>query len=386
MESTVSLIPEVFTGSRSPDAYEALPSGDEPASKLFVADALSNPQHVKFALKGCLAATLCYIVYTSLGEPEISTAVVTCVLTALTTIGASRQKQVLRLSGALAGGIVGIAALVFILPYLDSIGGFTVLFLAVTIPAAWISTSSPRLSYFGVQLALAFYLMNLQEFKVQTSLAVARDRILGILLGLLVMWLVFDQLWGASAASAMKKAFISVLRLLAQLEREPRSTDIPAAIERGDSLRETINEAFDNVRAVADGVLFEFGPTRQQDLALSDKIRQWQPQLRLLFLTRIVLLRYRLQLPGFELPEPVRLAQLEFDDRLAATLDGMADRMEGKGPEVRENLEDSLERLEQTTLTCCPELPKEALATPLQTFLPLCRRIESLTSALDKEI
>jgi hypothetical protein len=35
-------------------------------------------------------------------------------------------------------------------------------------------------------------------------------------------------------------------------------------------------------------------------------------------------------------------------------LDGMADRMEGKGLEVRENLEDSLERLEQTTLTCCP--------------------------------
>jgi multidrug resistance protein MdtO len=108
--------------------------------------------------------------------------------------------------------------------------------------------------------------------------------------------------------------------------------------------------------------------------------------LRLLFLTQIALLKYRLQLPGFELPEPVRLAEQDFDNRLAKTLDAMADRTEGKGPEVRENLEDSLERLEQTTLTCCPESPKEALATPLQTFLPLCRRIESLTSALDKEI
>ena len=31
-------------------------------------------------------------------------------------------------------------------------------------------TSSPRLSYFGLQMALAFYLINLQEFKIQTSL------------------------------------------------------------------------------------------------------------------------------------------------------------------------------------------------------------------------
>jgi hypothetical protein len=53
-----------------------------------------------------------------------------------------------------------------------------------------------------------------------------------------------------------------------------------------------------------------------QALALRDRIRRWQPRLRLLFLTRIALLKYRLQLPGFELPEPVRLAQEEFDSRL----------------------------------------------------------------------
>jgi len=173
---------------------------------------------------------------------------------------------------------------------------------------------------------------------------------------------------------------------LAQLVREPLSNDLRVAIERSYSLRETINENLDKVRALADGVLFEFGPSRQQDLALRDRIRRWQPQLSLLFVTRIALLKYRLQLPGFELPEAVRLAQQEFDNRLAKTLDGMADRMEGKGPEVRENLQDSFERLEQTTLICCSELPKEALAAQLQTFLPLSRRIQSLTSTLDKEI
>lgn len=139
-------------------------------------------------------------------------------------------------------------------------------------------------------------------------------------------------------------------------------------------------------RALADGVLFEFGPSRQQDLALRDRIRCWGPQLRLLFLTRIALLKYRLRLPGFELPEPVSSAQQEFDDRLAKTLDSMADRLEDNGSGARENLEDSLERLQQITSTCCPELPKDSLTDQLSAFLALSRRIESLASALDKEI
>jgi hypothetical protein len=52
----------------------------------------------------------------------------------------------------------GMGAQVFVLPYLDSIAGFTVLFAVVTAISAWIATASARLSYLGVQLALAFYL------------------------------------------------------------------------------------------------------------------------------------------------------------------------------------------------------------------------------------
>src|SRR5262249_3716801 len=158
--------------------------------------------------------------YTSLDWSGISTAVVTCVLTALTTIGASRQKQVLRISGAIVGGFIfGMGAQIFILPYIDSIGGFTVLFVTVTFVEAWFATSSPRLSYFGVQLALAFFFVNLQEFGIETSLTPPRDRVVGILLGLFMMWLMFDQLWGAPAVVEMKNVFISLLRSLATLAR-----------------------------------------------------------------------------------------------------------------------------------------------------------------------
>ena len=199
-----------------------------------------------------------------------------------------------------------------------------------------------------------------------------------------MMWLVFDRLWGSSAAVEMRRTYISNLRSLGQLAREP----IPGTEKtwRSDSLRETINTNFDKVRSLADGVLFELGSSRQVDLALRDRIRQWQPQLRTLFVTRLALLKYRLQLPGFELPEPVRVAQQDFDNQLARLLDGMADRMEGEPADGTDHFEGAFERLEQTVRICCSEGPQELLTAEMQTFLALSRNIENVTASLDKEI
>jgi len=325
------------------------------------------------------------VIYNAIAWPGISTAVTTCLLTALSTIGSSRQKQLLRITGAAVGGfLVGMGSQIFILPYLDSIAGFVVLFVAVTALSSWFMTSSPRLSYFGIQVALAFFLVNVSEFKMQTSLAAARDRVVGILLGLFIMWLVFDQLWGAPAAIEMRRTFISNLRLLAHLAREPLSPDRKTAIARSLALGETINANLDKVRALADGVLFEFGPSREQDLAVRDRIRQWQPTLRMLFITRIVLWRYRAGLPGFDLPEAMQPAQQEFDNRLATALDGLADRMDGKGSLQTEDLTTAYRRLEEVARQAAP---KQHQFTPqMRSFLLLSRRISDLSDRLQKAI
>ena len=348
-------------------------------------DSFVNSEHLRFALKGCLAASICYLIYNAIAWPGISTAVTTCLLTALSTIGSSRQKQVLRITGAMVGGfLIGMGAQVFILPYIDSIAGFVLLFVAVTALSSWFMTSSPRLSYFGIQVALAFYLINLNEFKMQISLAVARDRVVGIVLGLSIMWLVFDQLWGAPAAVEMMGTFISNLRLLAQFAREPFSMDPKTAIARSLALRETIHTNLDKVRALADGVLFEFGPSREQDLALRDRIRLWQPNLRMLFITNIVLWRYRARLPGFELPASIQPAQKEFDKRLATALEGMADRMEG-GSTQKEELTTAYAQLEQAARKSSPKQGQQ-LTSQIQSFLTLSRRMAALAERLEEEI
>jgi len=386
MEKTVQLMKAALTGAQPLSVFAPQPSSGGPPPTFFVRDALTNIAHIQFAVKGCLTASLCYIIYNGLAWPGISTAVTTCFLTALSTVGSSRQKQVLRISGALVGGfLIGMGSQVFILPYLDSIAGFTILFAVVTAFASWFMTSSPRLSYFGVQIAVAFYLIHLNSFAIEPSLSIARDRVVGILLGLIMMWLVFDQLGGASAVSDMKRAFLSAVRLLAQFAREPISRDYNVAAERSYSLREALNNNFDGVRASADGVLFEFGPSRLQDLAWRSRFRQWQPQLRLLFITEIALWKYRARLPGFELPHTVGAAQRAFDDELARALEAIADRIEGRPSQV-ELFEESLARLERAVSTYVGSEPQPATADRFQALLSLHRRIESLTSSLQKEV
>jgi len=179
-------------------AFRGQAADSPPASQpLFVADAFSNSQYVGFALRGCLAASICYVVWSAIDWPGLGVCTVTCLIAAPIGIpGSSRQRLTTRLAGLFAGGVIcGIGSQIFVLPSLDSIVGFTLLFAVVSAVAAWFVTSSPRLNYFGRQMALAYYLTMFQGFGASTSLDTSRDRLMGILLGLLVMWLVFDVKW-----------------------------------------------------------------------------------------------------------------------------------------------------------------------------------------------
>jgi len=161
---------------------------------LFVTDAFSNTEYVAFALKGCLAATICYLVWSALAWPGMGVCTVTCVIAApLSTPGSSKQRLITRLSGLLVGGVLcGIGSQIFILPYVDSIVGFTLAFAAVSGAAAWAATSSVQFLYFGRQMALAYYLAIFEGFGINSSLVMSRDRLMGVFLGIIVMWLVFD--------------------------------------------------------------------------------------------------------------------------------------------------------------------------------------------------
>jgi multidrug resistance protein MdtO len=295
IESMVALMPAIFSDENSVDpALEPLEDAPD-TIRIFIPDAFSNPEHLRYVLGGTLAAVLCYIFYVSLDWPGLSTSVTTCVLTALTSVGSSRQKQLLRLLGFALGGIVaGLGAQVFVLPYIDSIGGFTVLFATMTAVAAWLATSSSRLSYAGVQFAFAFYIVHLSDFSIDTSLAVPRDRVLGVLLGITMMWLVFERFFPRSATDEMVRIFVRNVRSMSDLVSFTPSTDDSSAILKVRLLRDDIYRRFGEVNAQADAVPFETGPLRSGDMAARDRIRRWQASLRSFYLLEAPLLQFRL--------------------------------------------------------------------------------------------
>jgi multidrug resistance protein MdtO len=287
-------MPSAFVSESSIDPRLEVLEFAPSSNRIFVPDAFSNPEHLRFVLGGTLAAMICYVLYVSLDWPGISTSVTTCVFTALSSVGTSRQKQVLRIVGAVLGGFVfGMGAQVFILPNIDSIGGFIVLFAAVTAIAAWVSTSSSRLSYVGLQIALAFYLITLSEFRIQTSLTIARDRAIGVLLGTFMMWLVFERLYSQPAGDEMVRVFISNLRLMAEVvNASPAGTDTEAIVKIRRQ-RDLVYRYFNDVNAQADAVPFETGPARAADMAARDRIRRWQASLRTFYLLEAPLIQFR---------------------------------------------------------------------------------------------
>ena len=305
MERTVALMTEVFQRDEIVVGSQNAP-GRGGWRTLFLPDAFQNPEYVRFAFAGCLAASVCYVLYNALDWPGISTSVLTCIVTALTTVGNSLQAQFLRLAGFVAGGLVlGISAQILILPALDSVFGFALFFATATAIAAWFATSSPRLSYFGVQMALAFYFVNLQDAQIQTDLTIARDKVIGVLLGILAMGFIFDRFGTKSDAEQLQKLLVRNVRMLAQLGVCPVVRDRAIAVSQINRLRSQINDNFASLESQADAAQFEFGfrHRREQDVAERERLERAQPALRSIFLLELSLLSRRGR-PEIELTLP----------------------------------------------------------------------------------
>ncbi len=139
------------------------------------------------------------------------------------------------------------------------------MFVSVTWVAAWFITASPRISCFGTQMALAFFLNHLRGPFAQTNLAIARDNVMGIFLGLTVMWLGSDPLGSKPAAVLMQELFATNLTLMAKLAT-PWPKRQRADLRKVRALRDRISQNFNTVNAQADGVLFELGRSRVASL------------------------------------------------------------------------------------------------------------------------
>ncbi|HTV31198.1 MAG TPA: FUSC family protein [Xanthobacteraceae bacterium] len=178
----------------------------------FEKDAFTNPDHVHYALKTTAAAMFCYMLYSLLDWPGIHTCFLTCYAVSLATTAETTEKLTLRISGCLIGAAVGISAMVVVIPSLSSIGALMIVIFFGTLGAAYVAGGGPRISYAGFQIAFAFFLCVVQGPAPAFDLETARDRIIGILIGNIVVYLLFTNLWPVTVGRRVDPAIAALLR------------------------------------------------------------------------------------------------------------------------------------------------------------------------------
>jgi multidrug resistance protein MdtO len=202
-------------GSSTPDRGSAKKPGG-----FFLPDAFTNPEHVQYAVKTTAAAMFCYILYSLLDWPSIHTSFITCYIVSLGTTAETVEKLTLRILGCLVGAAAGIAAIVYLIPSVTSIGGLMIVVFLGSFMSAWIAAGSPRISYAGFQIAFAFFLSVIQGSGPSFDMTIARDRVIGILLGNFVVYILFTYIWPVSVGKRIDPAMAALLRRLSTLLRE----------------------------------------------------------------------------------------------------------------------------------------------------------------------
>src|SRR5262249_12045531 len=162
--------------------------------------------------------------------PGIRTCIVTCMIVALGTEGATIQKGTLRISGAVVGAAMGFLAILLLIPSMESIASLTLLVAAGTAGPGRGLPGSPPHAEAGVQIAFAFYVCVIQGFAPSWHFDTIRDRLVGIFLGNAVITLVFLYVWPTQASGGMWSSLGAALRSMARLatvggDRQPTAAE-----------------------------------------------------------------------------------------------------------------------------------------------------------------
>jgi multidrug resistance protein MdtO len=267
--------------------------------------ASTDPTHLRFGIKVTVAAMICYIIYTALDWPGIHTAFITCCFCALESTGASLRKMSLRIIGCLIGGGLGVISVVYLVPHMESIVSLVLLSAAVTAIAAWVAMGGERIAYAGIQIGFAFHVCLLQNFEPPTKLDAIRDRVVGILLGIVVSALVFRYLWPERAADRLRDSLAVLLRQLAGFVTSP-----------GTENRTALTEQFYSAQQLADQAAFELDFQCPEEVAEKHRLDALLVQAQTHFLNAVAVIptpdiQGRMEISGRLLSVAARLTKAQ---------------------------------------------------------------------------
>ncbi|EEA02306.1 membrane protein-like protein [Burkholderia sp. H160] len=172
-----------------------------------------------------------YLFYLATGWQGIHTIMLSSLIVAQPSLGATSQRGILRIGGAALGSAIALAMVVWVVPRLDGIVGLLLMSLPVIALGAWISAGSERISYAGTQLMFTFGLALLGQFAPTTNLTEIRDRIVGILLGVSISTVVHASISPEAEGEALRQRVGALLRkLAASLRQQEDAISAPNAL------------------------------------------------------------------------------------------------------------------------------------------------------------
>lgn len=225
---TVGLLHQEMGSAGPPDAQS---SGILPRqSWLSEIDWQQNRGTLLWSLKVGLACFAVSLIVISLNADQIDTAILTTIIVADSTLGADYRKSALRILGALFGAILGYLWLILGQPLADTVAGLLATLLPFFAVCAIVAATSPRLNYAGLQTGLAFCMVVFAEQAPESYLGTGWYRVLGILLGILVMGFLDSMLWPArSIDMARQRLRTMVGELRQQFKIKPEGSVLSSA-------------------------------------------------------------------------------------------------------------------------------------------------------------
>jgi multidrug resistance protein MdtO len=311
---TLQAIEETLAGAA---AGQEAHGAAKASRRLLAADAFSNPEYARFALKVTLAVMTCYFAMNIADWPGIHTCVITCFFVALGTVGETIHKATLRFIGCLIGAGLGLGAILLLMPLMTDLGDLLLLLAPVTLLAAWVASGSERISYAGLQISLAFYLVVLQGYGPTIDMYTARDRTIGILFGNLVIFVIFTTIWPVSVADIVRTNLANALEQLAALVGLGARADGEVSQATRSAADMAFGQAIAQARAVLVNDPFETSEVRRAagrrpiDATVVEQVGR-------LFIPVSAILDLRTDLAGHDLPQPTHDAIRAHHQALAA--------------------------------------------------------------------
>jgi multidrug resistance protein MdtO len=379
-----------------PDTAESKPerTGSEASLPFWLPQKywVDNRDALHYGMKFALGAMICLFMVQTLDWQGIDTAILTCVVVAQSSLGADYRKSVMRIMGASLGGLLAYGFIIVLQPALDTIAGFLLAIAPVCWLSAWAGSGSPRIAYIGTQIGYSFAHAVLPGYGPVTDLETARDRVLGILVGITVVGVIDYLLWPQRSDRMLPSRLAKTLHTLSQFLRH--GTASAPTTQTSAALMKTIDSALLKALNLLDNAQIEPGSAQPEAEAKRDTMGLVIDTMHTI--ARVIQARHRYYANEAFRSQTEALHDQEdtLDQSFSQVLLGLADSFNGKPATPRPSSRDALLQLEDSAyrLMIDPAINWQTVKSIHacialdQTLLDYIEELESLVESLVEAI